>query len=74
MTEKSFVKKGIKVFAQKDFQGKYYVTAAFSNRRPPESNAKAILFYKKNKLGSRIDKVQRNNAKFNTFASLKRGV
>ena len=74
MTEKSFIKKGIKIFANKDIAGQYYVTTAFSAKRPPENNNKAKEFYKKNKLGSRIDKVQRNNKKYRTLANLKKSV
>jgi hypothetical protein len=72
--EKSFVKNGVKVWAKKDIYGRYYVTSAYSNKRPPEDNKKRIEFYKKGKLGNRIDKIQRNSKKYNTLASLKKSI
>ena len=71
MAEKFIIKKGIKIWLDKDSSGKYYVTGSYPVKRAPDSNKARIAFYKKNNLGKRVDKVNKTKKRFRTLTSAK---
>jgi|GEM_PF-5209617 len=65
-------KNGIDVFYNKDRFGKYYIVDAIPTKRAPTQNIARRTFYAKNKLGKRLDRLQRDNKKYTTLSNLKK--